>query len=99
MYPVQVVLGDESLAIRLGEIMEWFEHRRIEPRNVQYSMAAHNIRLRVDLERRADAAAFAEAFAGSAVQVANHRSQNGRARPGRRQRSRSSRHSMGMAAD
>jgi hypothetical protein len=70
MYPVQVVLGNGSVVIRLGEIMEWFEHRGIEPRNIQYRMAADHISLRVDLAERTEATAFAEAFAGSVGGVA-----------------------------
>jgi len=71
MYPVQVVLGDGSLAIRLGEIIEWFEHRGVEPRNIRYSMAADHIRLRVDLPRRADAVAFLDAFGDLVVETTN----------------------------
>jgi hypothetical protein len=88
MYPVQVVLGNGSLAIRLGEIMEWFEHRGIEPRNIQYRMATDHISLRVDLADRTEATAFAEAFAGSVGGVAR-----------RQRRSRSSRGPVNLAAD
>jgi hypothetical protein len=97
MYPVQVVLGDGSLAIRLGEIIEWFEHRGVEPRNIRYSMAADHIRLRVDLPRRADAVAFLDAFGDVVVETTNRVPARGTGR--RQQRFRAARQSVGLVAD
>ena len=69
MYPIQLVFGEGNLAIRLGEIMEWFTRRGIEPRNIQYGMGADHIRLRLDLAEAEDARAFSEAFAGSVIDL------------------------------
>ena len=69
MYPIQLVPGEGNLAIRLGEIMEWFEHRGIEPRNIRYSLGADHLRLRLDLMRAAEARAFSRAFARSVIDV------------------------------
>jgi hypothetical protein len=99
MYPVQVVLGDGSLAIRLGEIIEWFEHRGIEPKNIRYSMAADHIRLRVDLPRRADAVAFLDVFGDVVVETTNRSVPARGAGRRRQQHSRASRQAMGLAAD
>ena len=97
MYPILLVLSEGNLAIRLGEIMEWFEHRRIEPRNIQYRMGTDHIRLRVDLARAEDARAFAQAFPGSVIDVPSRWiSAAPRAAGKRRQRTR---RDLNLAAD
>ena len=69
MYPVQIILDDGNLAIRLAEIIEWFDDWQLGPGKFQYSMAAGHIRLRIDFAYRSDAAAFAEAFGGSVLGI------------------------------
>lgn len=97
MYPILLVLGEGNLAVRLGEIMEWFEHRGIEPRNIKYRMGADHIRLRVDLARAEDARTFSEAFPGSVIDLSS-RWVSAAARPTGKHR-RSTRRNLDLAAD
>ena len=69
MYPVQIVLDEGNLAIRMSEIFEWFEREGLEPGAFNYSMATEHVRLRIDFTSLTDAAAFGEAFAGSVLGV------------------------------
>jgi hypothetical protein len=67
MYPVQVVIDQGNLAIKLREVKEWFEQEGLEPGAFQYRLAADHVRLRIDFTSLQDAAAFAEAFSGSVL--------------------------------
>ena len=67
MYPVQIVLDEGNLAIRLAEIIEWFDEWQLGPGKFQYSMAAGHVELRIDFAYRSDATAFVQAFGGSVI--------------------------------
>ena len=69
MYPVQLLLDAANLAIRMSEITEWLDRRGIKPDVLQYRMAANHVELRVDLAALDEAAALAEAFAGSVLGI------------------------------
>ena len=65
MYPVKIVLDQGNLAIRLAEVIEWFDECELGPGKLQYSMAADHVELRIDFDYREEAVAFAEEFSGS----------------------------------
>ena len=69
MYPVQLLLDATNLAIRMSEMTEWLDRRGIKPDVLQYRMAANHVELRVDLAASDEAAALAEAFAGSVLGI------------------------------
>ena len=69
MYPVQLLLDETNLAIRMSEITEWLDRRGIKPDALQYRMAANHVEMRVDFASSDDAAAFADAFAGSVLGI------------------------------
>jgi hypothetical protein len=65
---VQVRLVDSDiLAGRMSEMREWLDRHDIEPDVFQYRMDADNVVFRVDFKVPSEAAAFAEAFAGTVV--------------------------------
>ena len=63
-YPVQVVLDQGNLAIRLREIREWLSKHNIEAGAFDYRMRRDFVQLRIDFTTLADAAQFAKAFGG-----------------------------------
>jgi hypothetical protein len=67
MYPVQVILDEGNLVIRLAEIIEWFDERQLGAGKFQYSMAAGHVDLRIDFDFRSEARAFVKAFGGSMI--------------------------------
>lgn len=69
MYPVKIVLDQGNLAIRLAEVIEWFDECELGPGKLQYSMAADHVELRIDFDYREEAVAFAEEFSGSVLSV------------------------------
>jgi hypothetical protein len=69
MYPVQIVLDEGNLAIQLREVQEWFHREGLEPGALNYRLAAAHVRLRIDFTSLRAAAAFAEAFSGSVLDL------------------------------
>ena len=62
MYPVHLRLSDGNFTIRLAEIRDWLQERRIDPSFLHYRLAADHVRLRVDFTKPSHAAAFRAAF-------------------------------------
>ena len=63
-YPVQVVLDQGNLAIRLSEIREWLSKHHIKTGSFDYRMRSDFVQLRIDFPTLGDAAQFAKAFGG-----------------------------------
>ena len=69
MYPVQILIDEGNLAIRLAEIIEWFDERQFGAGRFQYSMTAGHVDLRIDFDFRSEAGAFVKAFGGSMLGI------------------------------
>jgi hypothetical protein len=65
MYPVKFRLDEGNFTIRLAEIRDWLNQRRIDPSLLHYRMGADHVRLRIEFMKPSEAAAFRKAFAGT----------------------------------
>ncbi len=65
LYTVQIRLDGGNFAADMAEMREWLDRQKLEPDVFRYRMFAERVLVRVDFKTSADAAAFAEAFAGS----------------------------------
>ena len=63
-YPVQIVLDEGNLTVRLREIREWLNRHSVDPGALKYRMFADRVQLRIDFIAFQDAAKFTEVFGG-----------------------------------
>ena len=67
-YSVQIRLDSGEMAVRTPEMREWLDRKGIEPDAFEYRrMDADGVVYRVDFKEAGEAAAFAEAFAGTVM--------------------------------
>jgi hypothetical protein len=65
---VQIRLASGEMAVRMSDMRQWLDLNRFEPDAFEYRrMDANGAVYRVDFEVPSEAAAFAEAFAGTVV--------------------------------
>jgi hypothetical protein len=68
LYSVQVRLEGGDIADRMAEMRQWLDREGVEPGLFRYRrMDADGVLCRVDFKSAGEAAAFAEAFAGTVV--------------------------------
>jgi len=62
MYPVQFRLAEGNFAIRLAEIRDWLQYRRIDPNLLHYRIGADHVQVRIEFTKPRHADAFRAGF-------------------------------------
>jgi hypothetical protein len=70
MYPVHLRLNDGNFAIRLTEIRDWLQQRRIDPGLMRYDLGADHVSLRIDFTKPSHVTAFRAAFGEAQLSAA-----------------------------
>jgi len=68
LHTVQIRLDSGEMAARMAEMRQWLDKNGFEPDTFEYRrMDAEGVVYRIDFKVAGEAAAFAEAFAGTVV--------------------------------